>query len=210
MKDICEMSTVKPTRAKRTLPNLPKSSKPSNGVFLSPTYSPRTSRRNCTNSPLATTGRDQKDKAKQPSRLPITIRRSQSLSELSINAKLTSQDKLRKQAPVDIGGKNSNHNNTRDVKLSTPGESNTTKTIKNTTVKKQTNSLNKQAQNEAKIKKNQELSEPMNHSNPESSNSRALTKSESINSLDSLCGLGLEEEHSCVTVAVRVRPFNQR
>ena len=208
MKETLKMSTAKTPRAKRTLPSLPKGTKPSNGVFLSPTCSPRTTRKNCTNSPLShSTGKDRKDRAKQPSRLPVTIKRSQSLSEIAIDAK---PDKLRKQATVDLGGKNSN-NNTKDLKYTTPGESNKAKTIKNTTVKNPANSLNKQP-NEARVtKKIQEISDPIYHStSAESSNSRALTKSESMNSLDSLCGLGTEEERSCVTVAVRVRPFNQR
>lgn len=207
MKETFKMSTAKTTRAKRTLPSLPKSTKASNGVFLSPTCSPRTARKNCTNSPLSNNmAKDRKDRAKQPSRLPVTIKRSQSLSEIAIDAK---PDKLRKQATVDLGGKNSN-NSTKDLKYTTPGESNKAKTIKNATVKTPANSLNKQP-NEARVtKKIQELSDPINPTSAESSNSRALTKSESINSLDSLCGLGTEEERSCVSVAVRVRPFNQR
>ena len=208
MKDMSEISTVKPARLKRTLPSLPRASKPSNGgVFLSPTSSPKTARKNCVNSPLATTG---KERAKQ-SRLPI--RRTQSLSEIPL-PKSTTNNKLRKQATINsselYSGKNSN-NNSKDIKLSaTPGELNKGKTTKNTTAKKQINSLNKQPKNEPRIRKIQELSDSANHSNSDSSFSRILTKSESINSLDSLSGLGPEDERSCVTVAVRVRPFNQR
>ncbi|CAB4013754.1 kinesin KIF14 [Paramuricea clavata] len=204
MKDMSEISTVKPARAKRTLPSLPKSCKPSNGVFLSPTCSPKTARKNCTNSPLATTG---KERAK-PSRLPI--RRTQSLSEISVQKSSTNNNKLRKQATInssELSGKNSNNNNTKHIKLSTtPGELNKAKTTKNTTVKKQTNSLNIQPKTEPRMKKIQELSDAINHSNSETESS-ILTKSESI---DSVSGLELEEERSCVTVAVRVRPFNQR
>jgi hypothetical protein len=215
MKDMSEISTVKSARAKRTLPSLPKSSKPSNGVFLSPTSkskdiytssvptcSPKTARKNCTNSPLATTGRERA----KPSRLPI--KRTQSLSEISVQKSSTNNNKLRKQATInssELSGKNYNNNNTKDIKLSTtPGELNKAKTTKNTTVKKQTNSLSIQPKTEPRMKKIQELSDAINHSNSESS---ILTKSESI---DSVSGLELEEERSCVTVAVRVRPFNQR
>jgi hypothetical protein len=120
----------------------------------------------------------------------------------------TNNNKLRKQATInssELSGKNSNNNNTKDIKLSTtPGELNKAKTTKNTTIKKQTNSLSIQPKTEPRVKKIQELSDAINHSNSESS---ILTKSESI---DSVSGLELEEERSCVTVAVRVRPFNQR
>ena len=199
MKDMSEISTVKPARAKRTLPSLPKSSKPSNGVFLSPTCSPKTARKNCTNSPLATTSKERT----KPSRLPI--RRTQSLSEIPVQKSTTNSKYLRKQATInssELAGNNSN--GAKIMKLSTtPAELNKAKIIKN-----KIKSSNKQPKHEPKIKK--DPLDSISHSNSDSSISRILTKSESINSLDGLSGLGLEEENSCVTVAVRVRPFNQR
>jgi hypothetical protein len=196
MKDMSESSTIKPARAKRTLPSLPKSSKPSNGVFLSPTCSPKSARKNCTNSPLATTG---KERGKQ-SRLPV--RKTQSLSECTAQ-KCNRNDKLRRQATIassELSG-NKYNNNGKDIKVSTnPVEINNGKTAKNSTTK-----------NELKINRIQELSNAANHSNSaDTSILRILTKSESINSLDSVSGVTLEDERSCVTVAVRVRPFNQR
>jgi hypothetical protein len=200
MKDMSESSTIKPARAKRTLPCLPKTSKPSNGVFLSPTCSPKSARKNCTNSPLATTG---KERGKQ-SRLPV--RKTQSLSECTAQ-KCNRNDKLRRQATIassELSG-NKYNNNGKDVKVSTnPVEINNGKTAKNSTT------TNNQ-KNEMKINRIQELSNAANQSNSaDTSILRILTKSESINSLDSVSGVTLEDERSCVTVAVRVRPFNQR
>ncbi|XP_028407643.1 kinesin-like protein KIF14 [Dendronephthya gigantea] len=213
MKDMAEISTVKPARAKRTLPSLPSSKASNGGVFLSPTCSPKTARKKCVDSPLATTGKDRI----KPSRLPV--RRTQSLSEIPLQRPSTSNGKvLRKQATVhssELVVKNANNNHSKDLRLSKisgSGEINKAQTRKKAAANKTANSLNKQSKNELKIKKIQEFSDSINH--PGSENSvitRGLTKSESINSLDSLSGLGLDqEEKSCVTVAVRIRPFNQR
>lgn len=203
------MSTVKSARAKRTLPSLPKSSKPTNnGVFLSPTFSPKTLRKNCINSPLATR---EKDRSNQ-SRLPI--RRSQSLIEITVR-KSTTNGKLREQATksnsTEFNARNSDNNHIKDIKLpTTAGETiNQVKTSKYSTVNKLTTSVNK-PKNEQKHRTIQELSDCIQRSNSASPVLSILTKSESVNGLDSMPGLWLEDEKSCVTVAVRVRPFNQR
>ena len=211
MKDMAEISTVKPARAKRTLPSLP-SSKASNGVFLSPTGSPKTARKKYINSPLAATEKD----GIKLSRLPV--RRTQSLSEISLQKPPTSNGKiLRKQATVHASEfvvKNSSNNHSKDIRLSKisgSGEILKAKTTKNAVAKKSANSLSKQPKNELKIKQIQEFTDAINHSGSENSVPRGLTKSESTNSLDSLSGLGLDQEEKyCVTVAVRIRPFNQR
>ena len=207
MKDMSEISTLKPARAKRTLPTLPKSK--TNGVFLSPTCSPKTARRNCANPPLTACG---KDKPK-PSRLPI--RRTQSLSEIAVRQ--PTHDKLRKQATIADNGSEFSRSKLKSKETRIPtafGELNPAKGARNSALKKQANCLNRQQKTELKTKTIQGfISDALNHSRPSSADgttSRLLTKSESINSLDSLSGVNYEEEQSCVTVAVRVRPFNQR
>ena len=139
----------------------------------------------------------------------MPVRRTQSLSEIA--AQKCTNDKLRKQAAIassELSGKNFN---AKDIILSTnSGEINKGKSSKISSAKKPVNSLNKQSKSEVKIKKIQEFSDAANHLNSDSSTLRILTKSESINSLDSLSGGTLEDDGSCVTVAVRVRPFNPR
>ena len=199
------MSTVK-ARAKRTLPSLPAKRTKNVGVVPSPSSSPLSLQRKfATNSP-SNYGTDRPKSSKLP------IRRTHSMNELSKS--VAANDNLRKKALSNtrsdvISRGVTKCNGTRGTlkKSGANDETDNAKTIHQSALK----NVNKNENVDEKFKGTQNLSKTRDRSSPDGL-LRTLTKSESVNSLDSLSvgSTTVEEEPSCVTVAVRVRPFNQR
>lgn len=197
MKEMSGISTVRAFRPKRTLPSLPnnsKESKTSDGVFLSS----KTTRKNYTNSPLS-----RPVSGKKASRLPI--RRTQSMSDILIQKHSALNGRFKnQQADVNAAISQSTNNDKnipkQDVSY-TPTKSNAAKFLTN---------IPARGTDEGKERKN-EFKLTRNHSSIESVNYSSTSEySETINKIENVTDVGLDEEQSCITVAVRVRPFNLR
>lgn len=207
--NMSQMSTVR-ARAKRTLPTLPAKGSKNDRVFASPSSSPLSSRKKLTTNTPSPYGMEKARKSK----LPIRIRTQPTSCSQKAGGSSTSNENLRKKAAHNAGleivsrgliNKKCTTNGVQDLSKNT-GKSEAEEVHPSGFV----NGLDKQESFD-------EIKGVQVNATGDRTDSklRTLTKSESVNSLDSL-SFGsatvqeLEEVRSCVTVAVRVRPFNQR